>query len=107
MRLKKEHVEIIKNAAKNYFGRDAEVYLFGSRVDDNKKGGDIDIYIETNLKENIFERKIKLLEKLHKELGEQKIDIVINNFTNDKFIYQVAKTEGISLRKRMTTSSNL
>jgi len=97
MRLKKDEIEIIKETTKKIFGNDAKVYLFGSRVDDNKKGGDIDLYIETNLKENIIERKLKLIDELHKHLGEQKIDIVINNFSDEKFIYQIAKDEGILL----------
>ncbi|MEJ5351523.1 MAG: nucleotidyltransferase domain-containing protein [Melioribacteraceae bacterium] len=97
MRLKKDEIEIIKGTTKKIFGNDAKVYLFGSRVDDNKKGGDIDLYIETNLKENIIERKLKLIDELHKHLGEQKIDIVINNFSDEKFIYQIAKDEGILL----------
>ncbi|MDH7604646.1 MAG: nucleotidyltransferase domain-containing protein [Melioribacter sp.] len=97
MRLKKENIEIIKTLAKKYFGEDAKVYLFGSRIDDNKKGGDIDLYIETDVKDNIIEKKIKLIGELHKELGEQKIDIVINNFTHNKIIYQIAKEEGIPL----------
>lgn len=97
MRLKKENIEVIKKLARKYFGGDAKIYLFGSRIDDNKKGGDIDLYIETNIKDNIIERKIKLIGELHKELGEQKIDIVINNFTHSKFIYKIAKDEGIPL----------
>lgn len=97
MRLKKDEIEIIKETTKKIFGNDAKVYLFGSRVDDNKKGGDIDLYIETNLKENIIEGKLKLIDELHKHLGEQKIDIVINNFSDEKFIYQIAKDEGILL----------
>jgi len=97
MRLKKENIEVIKILAKKYFGENAKVYLFGSRIDDNKKGGDIDLYIETDVKDNIIEKKIKLIGELHKELGEQKIDIVINNFTHNKIIYQIAKEDGILL----------
>jgi len=97
MRLKKENIEVIKILAKKYFGENAKVYLFGSRIDDNKKGGDIDLYIETDVKDNIIEKKIKLIGELHKELGEQKIDIVINNFTHNKIIYQIAKEDGIPL----------
>lgn len=97
MRLKKENIDFIKNTTKECFGDNAKVYLFGSRVDDKKRGGDIDLYIETDIKENILDRKLKMLGMLHKELGEQKIDIVINNFINDKYIYQVAKNEGIPL----------
>ena len=97
MRIRKEDITTIKKITKEYFGSSAKVYLFGSRVNDQKKGGDIDLYIETDLKENVFEQKLKMLGKLHQALGEQKIDIVINNFFNDKYIYHVAKNEGIRL----------
>lgn len=98
MRIKKEHIEFIKSTAQTLFWDDAKVYLFGSRVDDNKKGGDIDLYIETNVKEKLLQRKLKMMGALHKELGEQKIDIVINNHsTDDKFIYTIARNEGIVL----------
>ncbi|MCL5030367.1 MAG: nucleotidyltransferase domain-containing protein [Bacteroidetes bacterium] len=97
LRIKSEHIEAIKKIIKDSFGKDAKVYLFGSRTDDNKKGGDIDLYIETDVKENIFEKKIKIMGALHKVLGEQKIDIVINNFSSDKYIYTVAKIEGLLL----------
>lgn len=97
MRLKEEHIEIIKRVTKDHFGENAKVYLFGSRADDNKKGGDIDLYIETGIKENILERKLKMLVDLEKLLGEQKIDIVINNFLSEKPIYFIAKHEGMIL----------
>ena len=97
MRLKKEHIETIKKYSKEVFGSDTDVYLFGSRVDDSKKGGDIDIYLETSFSGNVVEKKIKLLGLLHQDIGEQKIDIVINNFRKNKFIYDVAKNEGVRL----------
>ncbi len=97
MRIKKEYVNIIKQLSKKYFGKDSQIYLFGSRSDDTKKGGDIDFYIETNVNDKLFERKIKMLVELQKLLGEQKIDLVINNFRLDKTIYQVARNEGILL----------
>jgi predicted nucleotidyltransferase len=97
MRIKKEDIVFIKKITKENFGNNAKVYLFGSRVDDQKKGGDIDLYIETDMKNDIFKQKLKMLGMLHRVLGEQKIDIVINNFINDKYIYQVAKNEGIPL----------
>lgn len=97
MRLKNEDIAQIKSVTKTFFGKDAKVYLFGSRVNDKKRGGDIDLYIETGIKKNIVEKKIKMQGKLQEILGERKIDIVVNNFRSDKFIYQVAKQEGIAL----------
>jgi predicted nucleotidyltransferase len=97
MRLKEKDILEIKRFAKIFFGNDAKVYLFGSRINDKKRGGDIDLYIETRLKENIIQRKIKMVGKLHEILGEQKIDIIINNFRSDKLIYQIARNEGIAL----------
>jgi len=97
MRLKKEHIESIKNIAIDTFGNNVSIYLFGSRVNDSKKGGDIDLYLETDTKEELFEKKIAMLTNLKKAIGEQKIDLVINNFSTEKFIFKVAKEEGILL----------
>ena len=97
MRLKKEVVDVIKSTAKIFFGDNAKVYLFGSRVDDFKKGGDIDLYIETDSQSDIFSKKLKMLAILMEKLGEQKIDIVINDFSKNVSIYKIAKREGIPL----------
>ncbi len=97
MRIRKEYIANIKEIARNNFGKDVQIYLFGSRVDDSKKGGDIDLYIETKISEELFDKKIKMLSALYKTIGEQKIDLIINNFTRDKLIYKVAKQEGVLL----------
>lgn len=97
MRLKKEHIQSIKELARKIFGEETQVYLFGSRVNNNKKGGDIDLYIETTTKEDLFEKKIQMILALYKIIGEQKIDLIINDFSKDKLIYKVAKKEGVLL----------
>lgn len=97
MRLKKEEISVIKSITRNCFGDNAKVFLFGSRVDDAKKGGDIDLYIETDYTGNTFQQKLKMLGDLHDIIGEQKIDIVINNFLSDKYIFQIARQEGVQL----------
>ena len=97
MRLSAYYQQTIINETQRLFGITACVYLFGSRVDDTKKGGDIDLYIETTRQENLFDKKIALLMALHKQLGEQKIDIIINDFSQEKMIYTIAKQTGIKL----------
>ena len=99
MRLSKYEQKTIKQTAGQIFGDEAKVYLFGSRVDDNLKGGDIDIYIEVNGSiENLLEKRIRFLVELDKELGEQKIDVIINNgLRDDKLIYQQARDNGVRL----------
>ena len=57
------------------FDDSAEVYLFGSRVDDDKKGGDIDILIKSDLLTNDV---VNLLEEeLFRHIDEQKVDFVL------------------------------
>jgi predicted nucleotidyltransferase len=97
MRLEPDQAYFIKQTAENLFGKESKVYLFGSRIDNDKKGGDIDLYIETFAKEGLFNKKIKMLKALYKKLGRQKIDIVLNNFKADLYIYKVAQNEGILL----------
>ncbi|MDO8454589.1 MAG: nucleotidyltransferase domain-containing protein, partial [Sulfurimonas sp.] len=56
----------------------AKIYLFGSRVDDTKKGGDIDLYIETKSDEYSYAKLLEFNAAVQQEIGEQKIDIVVN-----------------------------
>lgn len=94
MRLSKNTQDIIKNYFNEFF--DGEIYVFGSRVDDNKKGGDIDLYLVINNKDNIFKRKIKFLSRVKRKIGDQKIDIVFNENPN-RLIEQEAMKWGIRL----------
>ena len=77
MRLNKRYKEVIKQSFLDVF-EEGEIYLFGSRVDDTKKGGDIDLYLVIDEEENRFQKKLKFLAKIKKELGEQKIDVIFN-----------------------------
>jgi predicted nucleotidyltransferase len=56
----------------------AKILLYGSRADDTKRGGDIDLLILTK---DTFERSIqyKILAAMYLRLGEQKIDLLIEN----------------------------
>ena len=98
MRITLAEKTIIKSSVKKHFGGNANVYLFGSRVDDDRKGGDIDLYITTDIPTSeIIREKIGLLVDMEKGLGEQKVDVVINNHTKQKPIYEIAEKEGVRL----------
>ena len=98
MRITSIEKTIIRSSVKKHFGGNADVYLFGSRVDDDRKGGDIDLYITTDMPTSeIIRKKIGLLVDMEKGLGEQKIDVVINNHTKQKPIYEIAEKEGGSV----------
>ena len=47
MRLTPSQHSAIRTTATEIFGEDVIIWLFGSRVDDDKRGGDIDLLIET------------------------------------------------------------
>ena len=46
MRMTLREVETIVSSAHTVFGKNTQVTLFGSRVDDKSRGGDIDLYVE-------------------------------------------------------------
>ncbi len=75
MRLSSKEVKTIKTNVENIFG-DAIIYLFGSRLDDSKKGGDIDLYIITEDDNDLFRKKNKIKTILEDTLYKP-IDIVI------------------------------
>ena len=76
MRLPQKEIKIIKNKVNEIFG-DCIIYLFGSRVDDTKNGGDVDLYIIPKIKENLFKKRVKLKVILEDTLFKP-VDIVVS-----------------------------
>ncbi len=56
MRLNNEQIAVIVEAVADLGGSDAEVFLFGSRVDDEARGGDVDLLIETEARLSVLEQ---------------------------------------------------
>jgi len=100
IRLREYDVEAIKAAFKKNFGPDDHLWIFGSRVELEKRGGDIDLYVETSESlENAYKKKRRFVGDLWATIGEQKIDVVLHlaSDTEDKLIYSVAKEDGVML----------
>ena len=83
MRLDEKTLKGIKEVLKN-----KKVILFGSRVDESVKGGDIDLYIDEDLD---IEEIAKLKAKLIKKIGDRKIDIVSKRYANELILKEIQK----------------
>jgi len=101
MRLTTQQVTAIKQSAAECFGDGALVYLFGSRLDDNGRGGDIDLYVETDRDDiaRVLEAKYNFLAKLKQRIGDQRIDVVVNHPArrSPPPIVAIAKRTGVRL----------
>jgi len=85
MRLNQVQIDFIKKLAVKHFGQETTVYLFGSRTDDNKKGGDIDLFVNcANEAALTLEAKIHFLAELKTKIGDRKIDVVFDNANTRK-----------------------
>ena len=95
MRITEYEKNVIVDAVKET-DPDAKVWLFGSRTDDKKKGGDIDIAIfSEKINKNVME-EINVRHFIYDKIGEQKIDIVTTSDGKEAF-FRMAVAEGIEL----------
>mgnify|MGYP000917377882 FL=1 len=95
MRLKQYEIDAIQTTFKEVF-KSGKIYLIGSRTDDDKKGGDIDLYIVPVQIDELALKKIDFLVKLKRAIGEQRIDVVIDR-GGERFIDREAKQKGVIL----------
>lgn len=95
MRLNKKDIQSIIQVAKEIYGESVEVYLFGSRTDNEKRGGDIDLLIRTTSEKKGVLARIRMVARLKQLLGEQKIDVIGDH--EESLIAKEALTTGIRL----------
>lgn len=99
MRLSRSQLVAIEDAARECFEPRSTVRLFGSRLDDARRGGDIDLLVETPEPlepKTLVERRTRFIARLYRLLGEQRIDVLIvpAGAADDRPIIRVARREG-------------
>jgi predicted nucleotidyltransferase len=101
MRLSDSEINIIKSVACEVWGAKTMIFLFGSRTDDSKKGGDIDLFVDLVAEKEpkkIMLQKAEFLGKLDILLGEQKIDLLVRTPYNYHLpIIKTAQIKGVAL----------
>ena len=99
MRLTTDQVEIIRGEAEAVFGPGVRVLLFGSRVDDSARGGDIDLLVSCpEPVEHPARLAARYEARLLRLLGDRRIDVVLEapNLLQQP-IHEVAHREGMVL----------
>jgi predicted nucleotidyltransferase len=94
MRLTPDQIHAIQSTVQTVLGEGAQVTLFGSRVHDNLKGGDVDLYVET-AKPDLM-GKIRCKVSLQDQL-DMPVDLIVKAYGDHSPIALIAKHEGIRL----------
>lgn len=94
MRITEREAIVIKEAV---LQRDpvARVYLFGSRTDDAKRGGDIDILVISTRLDLMDAVRIEV--DIEEKLGEIDMDLIVKKDAEDTFVKLVLEEGAILL----------
>jgi predicted nucleotidyltransferase len=95
MRLSVNQQQNILQTLYQNFGAATKVWLFGSRVDDSRRGGDVDLYVETHNESNLL-AKLRCKMALE-ELLDLSVDLIVRDPSKDDPIYTIAKKRGVQL----------
>ena len=99
MRLNPEQASVIRQTVAEIFGPEVQVSLFGSRVDDSKKGGDVDLLVESA--QAIGEPAwlaAQLAARLERNMEGRKVDVLLLAPNLRRLpIHDIAQKEGIPL----------
>ena len=72
--------------------KDSEIYLFGSRIDDSRRGGDIDILVKSDV---ISHKMLAHIESaIFDKIEEQKIDVVLNRKNENSTFSNMVLAQG-------------
>ena len=99
MRLSQHSREIIRAITREVFGEGARVRVFGSRVDDEARGGDIDLLVELPAPDPQRNRKaLTMVARLQQRLGDQHFDVlVVDPTTEQRPIHRQARQTGVEV----------
>lgn len=91
MRITPMQLQAIHQQIHQYFGDSATVWLFGSRLDDTQKGGDVDLYVEAGPCCLLDELRCKISLE---ECLDIPVDLVVRQSSDSSPIARIAKKQG-------------
>jgi hypothetical protein len=99
MRISPKQHQMIVQIVRDYAGHDATVTLFGSRVDDNQRGGDVDLLItlERTMEDPAW-LSAQISSKISRSMHGRHVDILLSAPNLQQLpIHGIARQEGIEL----------
>ncbi|MBA3596111.1 MAG: nucleotidyltransferase domain-containing protein [Methylibium sp.] len=95
MRLNPQQTRLVRDCVRHHLGPKTRVWLFGSRVDESKRGGDVDLYVEP-------QQPVELLSELKcrvalKDGLDLNVDLVVGSAGTPSPIASIAKRTGVPL----------
>ena len=99
MRLNPAQIDTIKSTTQAVLGEGARVTLFGSRVDDQAKGGDVDLMIEVH--QTLQEPALiaaRIASQISRAMHGRKVDVLLKapNLL-EQAIHRIAQQQGVAL----------
>lgn len=94
MRLTRKEVNLLKEKLAS-LSKEAKLYLFGSRVDDSRRGGDIDLLVVSSKLTKKDLRKLRVA--FFKVFGEQKLDILLDDGSFTKPFHKMISKKAVLL----------
>lgn len=95
MRLTPEQAQTIRHCVRHHLGAQARIWLFGSRVDDRRRGGDIDLLVEADAPPDpllVLRCRSALADAL-----DNRVDLVLSQPGEERPITRIARRTGVPL----------
>ena len=98
MRLTPFQRQSINDLSRKHFGATCAAYLFGSRTNDELRGGDIDLLIESDSNRQVdYSKRLAFRSELKCQIGDQKIDVIFALPDDDRPIVHEARRKMVRL----------
>ena len=95
MRLTPEQAQAIRERIRIHMGKQARIWLFGSRTNDSRLGGDVDLHVEPETAPDLTTR-LRCRGELADAL-DLNVDLIVQQPGRDLPIYRIAKSSGVPL----------
>ena len=96
MRLTLDQAQAIRQRIHNHMGAQARIWLFGSRVDDHRLGGHVDLYVEPETAPDLTTR-LRCRGELADAL-DLSVDLIVARPGQDLPIYRIAFIERLKIQ---------